>query len=96
MQMLLVSLAACTAMDVMSILRKMRQHVASYTVRVEGQRAEEHPKVFTHIQVEHIVTGEVDEERLAHAIELSHTKYCPVTAMLRATAEIKTGYTINR
>lgn len=94
MQMLLVTLAACSAMDVISILRKMRQQVDSYTVRVTGQRAEEHPKVFTHIEVEHIVTGEVDEERLAHAIELSHTKYCPVTAMLRCTAEIEARCTI--
>ncbi len=94
MEMLLMSLAACTAMDVISILRKMRQQVNDYKVRVTGQRAQEHPKVYTHIAVEHIATGDIDEERLAHAIELSHTKYCPVTAMLRDTAEIQTHYTI--
>ncbi len=95
MQVLLVSLAGCTGMDVISILRKMRQEVESYQVRVTGRRAEEHPKIYTHIDVEHIVTGQVDEKRLAHAIYLSHTKYCPVMAMLQATAKIETRYSIN-
>jgi len=95
MEMLLLSLAACTAMDVISILRKMRQQVDSYQVRVTGQRAEEHPRVYTHIRVEHIATGDIDEERLARAIELSHTKYCPVTAMLRHSVTMQMGYNIN-
>ena len=96
MHLLLASLGACTAMDVISILRKMRQPVESYHVQVAGECAQEHPKVFTSITVRHIVTGEVDEERLARAIELSETRYCPAHAMLGATAEIRSEYEIHR
>ena len=96
MHLLLASLGACTAMDVISILRKMRQPVKAYRIQVEGQRAEEHPKVFTSITIKHIVTGDVDEERLAHAIELSNTKYCSAHAMLGTVAQINTEYQIRQ
>ncbi len=71
MQLLLASLASCTGMDVVSILRKMRQPVEEYRIEVAAEEAEDHPKVFTSITIKHIVTGDMDEERLAHAIELS-------------------------
>lgn len=94
MQLLLASLAGCTAMDVMAILRKMRQPVEAYAVQVSGVRAETEPKVFTHISVKHIVTGAVDPERLAHAIALSDTRYCSVGAMLRRATQVTTSYEI--
>jgi putative redox protein len=94
MELLLVGCAGCTAMDVVSILEKMRQGVTSYRVKITGQRQDEHPQVFTHIVIEHIVEGEVDEERLAHAIELSNEKYCSAQAMLRGVATVETRYTI--
>ena len=96
MQLLLASLGACTGMDVIAILRKMRQPVAGYRVEVKAKQADVHPKVFTNITIRHIVTGRVDEGRLAHAIELSHTKYCPATAMLGAVAQINTEYEIHQ
>jgi putative redox protein len=94
MEMLLLSLAGCTSMDVISVLRKKREPVEGYEVRVSAGRAEEHPKVFTEIHVEHVVTGNVKEESLARAIELSETKYCSVRAMLRPETRMTTSYRI--
>jgi len=96
MHLLLVGLAGCTGMDVISFLRKMRQPVTGYRLEVEGERAEDHPKVFTHIKVRHIVTGDVAEDRLAKAVELSETKYCSANAMLKAVAQIETTWEIVR
>jgi len=96
MQLLLASLASCTSMDVISILHKMRQPVEEYRIEVAAEQAADHPKVFTSITIKHIVTGKVDEERLAHAIELSNTKYCPASAMLGAVAQITTEYKIRQ
>jgi putative redox protein len=89
---LLASLAGCTAMDVASILRKKRQPAASYEIEVEGDRAEEHPRVFTAIRIEHRVRGAVEPEALRRSIELSATTYCPVSAMLSAVARVEHRY----
>ncbi len=94
MHLLLVGLAGCTGMDVISFLRKMRQSVTGYQIEVEGERAEDHPKVFTHIQVRHIVTGDVKEDRLAKAVELSESMYCSANAMLKAVARVETTWEI--
>jgi putative redox protein len=80
---LLVSLVGCTGMDVISVLRKKRQRVTSFQVRASGTRADEHPKRYTHIDLEFVVRGhEVSEAAVSRAIELSQTKYCGVTASL--------------
>ncbi len=93
--LLLVSLGGCTAMDVISILRKKRQEVASLTVNVRADKAEEHPKVYTRIWVTYIVTGSrVEPEAVARAIELSMTKYCPVAGLLRQVVPIETSFEI--
>src|SRR5438132_2535475 len=77
MELLLVGLAGCTGMDVITILRKKRQDVTAYEVHVTGIRAEEHPMVFVEITVEHIVTGHnVQPEAVARAIQLSEQQYC--------------------
>lgn len=95
MELLLVGLSGCTAMDVISILRKKRQEVTAYEVRVRGERAEDHPMVFTEITVEHIVTGhQVSPEAVARAIELSETRYCGAGAMLGKTAHLRHTYRI--
>lgn len=88
----LAALAGCTAMDVASILRKKRQAAATYEVAVSGETAEEHPRVFTSITVEHRVAGEVAPEALRRSIELSATRYCPVSAMLSASVVIEHRY----
>ena len=95
MEMLLVAVGACTAVDVASIMEKKRQDVREYTVEVTGTRAEEHPRKFTAFHVHHIVRGHnVSEQALAHAIELSDEKYCSVAASVRPTASITTSYEI--
>ena len=88
MELLVVGLAGCTAMDVIGILRKMRQEVTGYRVRVTAERSEQHPRVLTDIAVEHVVRGRgVSPEAVRKAVELSATRYCAVGAMLqRATA----------
>jgi putative redox protein len=89
MELLLVGLAGCTAMDVISILRKKRQEVRGYTVAVSGVRAETNPMVFTEITVEHRVFGhELDPEAVRRAIELSESRYCGAGAMLGKTARL--------
>ncbi len=89
---LLASLAGCTAMDVAGILKKKRQSATAYEVEVDGDRVEEHPRVFTAIRVEHRVRGAVEPEALRRSIELSATIYCPVSAMLSAVARIEHRY----
>ncbi len=95
-QMLLACFAACAAMDVVSILRRMREPVEGYRLVVEGERATEHPRVFTRIRITHMLAGDINEERLAHAIELSDERYCSVGAMLRQVAAIETTFEVQR
>lgn len=95
MEMLLVSVAGCTAADVISILHKKRQDVTDYRVEITGTRAEDHPRKFLKFHINHIVHGRsVSAKALADAIELSETKYCSVAATVRPTAEITTSYEI--
>jgi len=94
-EMLLVSVAACTAMDVQSVLEKKRQDVTAYNVEVTGTRAEDHPRKFTAFHVHHIVHGRnVSEKAVADAVELSDMKYCSVAATVRPTATITTSFEI--
>lgn len=95
MELLLAGLAGCTGADVVEILRKKRQDVSGVEVRVEGLRAEDHPRVYTHVDVLFIVTGRnVLPEAVRRAIELSREKYCSATAMFRATAVVNCRYEI--
>ena len=85
----LVALGACTAMDVISIARKKRQRVESYLVHVRGDQRTEYPQVFTEIDVVHEMTGPgLSEAAIRRSIELSATKYCPVSAMISAGATV--------
>lgn len=94
-EMLLVSVAACTAADVISILHKKRQDVTAYNVEITGERKEDHPRSFIRFHIHHIVHGrEVSDRAVADAIELSDTKYCSVAATVRPTAEITTTFSI--
>jgi putative redox protein len=95
LEMLLVSVAACTAADVISILHKKRQDVTDYNVEITGERVDDHPRKFIKFHVHHIVHGRtVSEKAVADAIELSNTKYCSVGATVRPTAEITTSYEV--
>jgi len=95
MELLLVGLAGCTGMDVISILRKKRQVVTGYQVLVQGIRAETHPMVFEDITVEHIITGQhLDHEAVRRAIVLSEQRYCGACAMLCKVAKLRHMYCI--
>ncbi|MGH2402155.1 MAG: OsmC family protein [Candidatus Limnocylindria bacterium] len=91
---LLAALAGCTSMDVASILRKKRQVAERYEVVVSGESAAVHPKVFNAITVEHRLAGTVQPEALRRSIELSATRYCPISAMLSAVATIEHRYAL--
>jgi len=95
MELLLVGMAGCTAMDVISILRKKRQKVTGFEVRVCGERAEEHPRIYTDIHVEYVVRGEdISPAAVERAIQLSEEKYCSASAMLGKAARITSSYRI--
>lgn len=87
METVAVSLAACSAMDVVSIAAKKRQQISAYRIHVEARQRDEYPQVLTLAIVTHEVEGpRVEEAAIRRAIELSATKYCPVNAMLSAGA----------
>jgi putative redox protein len=95
MELMAAGVAACTAMDVISILRKSKQKVTELKVHVNGERASEHPKKFETLHIEYTIVGyDVSEDRVARAIELSENKYCSAIASLRPGVEIKTSYKI--
>lgn len=95
MELLLIALGGCTAVDVISILQKKREQVTDYKVEVRGERREDHPRSFRRMEVRHIVTGKnVSARAVAQAIELSESKYCSVAATLRPSAEIVSSYEI--
>src|SRR5512146_554668 len=90
MELVLVGLCACTATDVVTVLRKKRQPVAGVEVRAEAERATEPPTVYTSIKLVFTVSGPVSRQAVERAVELSQEKYCSVSAMLKSTARITT------
>jgi len=95
MELMAVSLAGCTAMDVISILKKKRQDVTDYEVKVHTEQADQHPKVMTHAVIEYHVSGHnVNEQAVLRAIELSALRYCPAQNMLSQIMPITLKYFI--
>ncbi len=85
MQMVLMGVAGCTAMDVVSILKKKRANISDLQVNISGEQAEEHPKRYTDINIEFVVHGKgVKPQDVERSIELSLTKYCSATASVNA------------
>ncbi len=96
MQLLLVAVGACTAMDVVSVLRKMRQPLEALHVEVTGEKAESPPDPFTAIEVVYHLKGDLDESKVRRAIELSETRYCSVEMTLRDSVALSSRYVIER
>jgi putative redox protein len=95
MELVALASAACTASDVISILQKKQQQVMEFEVNVIGVRATDHPKVFTEIDLEYVVTGrDIDPKAVERAIELSLTRYCSVNLMLEKAVKINHRYRI--
>ncbi|MCX6069070.1 MAG: OsmC family protein [Chloroflexi bacterium] len=93
MELMAVSLAGCTAMDVISIIRKKQQDVTGFEVQVKASQSESHPHVFQQAQILYQVSGHgVDESAVLRAIELSALKYCPAQAMLSKVIPITLHY----
>ena len=88
-ELVLIGLCACTASDVVSILRKKREPFTSLEVRATAERAESFPKVFTAIRLVYRVGGNVARKAIEDAVRLSKEKYCSVSAMLEKTARIE-------
>ncbi|WP_455366026.1 OsmC family protein [Kaarinaea lacus] len=95
MEMVLLGTGACSAFDVVHILKKGRQPITDCVVEMSSERAETEPKVFTKIHMHFIVTGDnLPENQVKRAVELSAEKYCSATQMLNKTAEITHDYEI--
>ncbi len=93
-ELALLALGGCTAFDVISILRKKRQHVAGYEIMVRAEQRPEPPTYFTRVEIVHRLRGDIDPDAVKRAIELSETKYCSVGAMISKTAKIVNTFEI--
>ncbi|MBN2387699.1 MAG: OsmC family protein [Anaerolineales bacterium] len=95
MQLLLVGVATCTGMDIVSILKKKRIELDAFQVRVRANRADTYPMVYTEIQVEYLLWGEdLKTKDVEQAIELSEDKYCSASIMMRKAAPLHSSYRI--
>lgn len=96
MELMLLSVGSCSAMDVIHILNKARQPVTDCRIEIAGTRAETDPKVFTDIHLNFIVSGDdLSEKQVARAVKLSAEKYCSASIMLQASVNITHGYEIH-
>jgi putative redox protein len=94
-EFLLIALGGCTGSDVAAILKKRKAPITGFEMNITGNESEEHPKVFTDIHVEYVFYGDgIDPTDVERAIEMSTTKYCSVSAMLKASVRITHSYRI--
>ena len=95
MEMLLLGMGGCTAYDVVHILKKSRQPVQDCVVEIEAQRADTEPKVFTHIHIHFVITGNgLEDKHVKRAVELTDEKYCSASIMLAKVATVTHDYEI--
>lgn len=93
---MLSTLAGCTGMDVVSLLKKMRLEFNSFRIEIDGQLTDEHPKVYSAVEVRYYFTGDnLDKSKIEKAVDLSVNKYCGVYDMFRSFAEMKYSIHIN-
>jgi putative redox protein len=95
MELVLMGLCACTAADVVSILKKKREPFIALEVRAEAEQASEPPRVFTKIKLIYVVSGQVSRKAMEDAVRLSEDKYCSVATMLKSTVKITTEIIFN-
>lgn len=96
-ELLLLGLGGCTGMDVVSLLRKMRQEVDSFEILIDGEAREEHPRAWTKMKLKYVVTGnDIQEDKLKKAIDLSHERYCRVAATLKSAVDIEVSWEIRQ
>lgn len=95
-QALAYAVMACMAMDVVHVIQKGRHPLTAMTVKMEGERAREHPRRFVWMSIDFQITGEIEDKAVERAIELSRTKYCSVWNTLRPDVQLRTSFTIYR
>jgi putative redox protein len=89
LELLLIGLGGCTGMDLVSLFKKMRVDFSGIEMNLTAERSEEHPNVYTKIDLEYVIYGRgIDEEKVKRAVELSQEKYCSVSAMLRKSCPV--------
>lgn len=93
MELLLTAVGSCSGIDIINILERMRLQVKSFYMEVSGERAEDHPRRFTRIQIHYRLEGDLPEEKVRRAVDLSRDKYCSVSQSLNA--EVTTSFEIN-
>jgi putative redox protein len=96
MELIIMGVGGCTGMDVIDLLKKMRQAITGLTIHIRVDRADDHPKVFTKMFFEYNIYGnQIDTKSVERAIQLSREKYCSGIAMMQKTAEIEFKWTIH-
>ena len=94
-ELVLVGLGGCTGMDVASILKKKRAKVQALDLNITAEESDDYPRIFTKIHIEYVIAGkDIQPRDVERAIELSQTKYCSVTAMLKKSAQVTHSYRI--
>lgn len=95
MELMLISIAACNAMDIISILKKHRAKLSNLELEVDGNRRDEHPRIYTDIHIKYLLTGkDLKKKDVERAITLSEEKYCSAIGMVKNTATISSEYEI--
>ena len=95
MEMAALSVVGCSSIDVLTILNKQKQEVDDFSAQIDGERADEPPRVFTDLHLHYDLAGDVEPDKVRRAIELSLDKYCSVSNMMTHTATITYAFTVN-
>lgn len=95
MEMAAMAVGGCSSIDILMILEKQRQEVDDFSVQVDAERADDHPRVFTKMHVHYTLTGDADPEKVRRAINLSLDTYCSVSNMIDHTATLTYTFTLN-
>ncbi len=96
MELLLVAAATCSAIDVVSILSKMRKDLGSLKVEIEGERRKEYPRIYDKVRVKYIVKGDLDRKSVEKAVKLSLDKYCSASiTLMKAGADLTYEIIVN-
>ncbi|HBL49338.1 MAG TPA: OsmC family protein [Firmicutes bacterium] len=88
MELVLLALGGCTAIDVVSIMEKKRQPIKGFEINIDSERADDYPRVFSRVELEYVLYGDLDPKAVDDAVQLSMEKYCSVSAMVEAKAKI--------
>jgi uncharacterized OsmC-like protein len=96
MELLLASLSSCSAIDILNILKKQRQKVVDFEIITNGTRKDATPATFENIELNILIKGDIDEQKLTKAIVLTKEKYCSVYQILSKSATINYTYKIEK